>query len=138
VYNLARLATPPVQQWLGPLHVTSYRPDWWSRVGQRLTEFMAGRRSYRLVALKDERMVAMMTVVASSRHGDHRLQLLVHPEHESQVAAALISRALHTLGAMPPRAIGTTVLTNSRALDALRWYGFEVRRTLLTMHKDLG
>ena len=136
-YDLARLATPPVLNWLTPVPAASHRMGWWTRIGQGLAGLATGQRPYRLAALKDERMVALLTVTASFRGGDHRLQWLAHPDHGGRVEAALISRALDILGAMPPRTVWATVQSDTAALAVLHEYGFKVQRTLLTMRQDL-
>jgi hypothetical protein len=70
--------------------------------------------------------------------GGHRLQLLVHPEHVGRVEAALVGGALYMLQEAQSRAVWATVnRANAAGLDVLRSYGFEEKRTLLTMSKDL-
>ncbi len=137
VYELARLVTPSPQSWIRPLRASSYQPGWWARLGQQVADLAQGRRVYRLVALKEEHLVAMMTVTASLRGGTHLLELLVHPEHRSQLEYTLVSRALYMLSAVPSRPVRVTVLAeHTDALTALYDSGFEEQRTLLTLRKD--
>jgi GNAT superfamily N-acetyltransferase len=139
VYDLARHVIPAEPRWIRPPQAKDYRPDWPVRLGQWLSNLMAGRRVYRLLALQEERLVAMMTVTAASRRGHHRLELLVHPNHAGQVEAALISRALHMLAAIPPRPVQTTVYRRHKAtLKVLAGYGFKEQRTLLTLRQDFA
>lgn len=136
-YEIARSATPLVQQWISPVRAGKYRLDWWARLAQRLRGLLTGRRVYRLVALCAARMVAMLTLTAAFRQGEHHLELLVHPEHAGQIEAALVSRALHMLAAVPSRPVRATVeKAHTATLNALRDYGFEEQRTLLTLRKD--
>jgi ribosomal protein S18 acetylase RimI-like enzyme len=136
-YDVAMLATPPELQWIRPVNAGEYRTDWWGRLGRLLGGLLAGRRTYRLTALKDRRLAATMAVTASFRDGEHQLALLVHPDHAGLVEDALISRALHMLTAIPPRPIRITADKNSAALlEALDRYGFEKQRTLLTLYKN--
>jgi len=136
-YELAQLATPSVQQWLRPLKVGDYQPGWWSRLAQRLVDLMAGRRVYRLSTFRDDRLVAMMAVTVAFRQGEHRLNVLVHPDHTGQVEVCLVSRALHMLAAIPSRPVRVTVSKEHTAmLKVLRDYGFQEQRTLLTLWKD--
>lgn len=136
-HQLAQLVTPSIQQWLRPVKADDHRPGWMARQGERIRDLVAGRRAYRLAVLKEGRLVATMKVTAALRGGEHRLSLLVHPEHAGQVERALISRALYMLAAIPPRSAVATVLTDhDAALRVLREYGFEERRTLLTMCKN--
>jgi ribosomal protein S18 acetylase RimI-like enzyme len=136
-YQLAQMATPSAQQWLRPLKMDDYQPGWGSRLVQRLVDLMAGRRVYRLNTFWDDRLVATMAMTAAFRQGEHRLNILVHPEHTGQVEAGLISRALHMLAAIPPRPVRVTVSKeHTAALKVLRDYGFQEQRTLLTLWKD--
>jgi ribosomal protein S18 acetylase RimI-like enzyme len=136
-YELAKLVTAPELQWLRPIQVGEYRPAWWDYLGQRLADLLAGRRTYRLSILKDERLVASMSATASFRRGEHRLALLVHPNHRGQVEAALVSRALHILSAMPSRPVRITVDQDHATLpQVLSEYGFQRQRTLLTLWKN--
>jgi ribosomal protein S18 acetylase RimI-like enzyme len=139
VFDLAGLVTPAAQQWLRPVRASKYRPSWSMRLGQWFADLIAGRKVYRLVALKGDRLVAIVTVAASYRRGPHHLDLMVHPDHIGQVEAVLVSRALYMLSAIPPRAVRTTVQKGDLgALKVLLDYGFEKQRTLLTCVKDLG
>jgi ribosomal protein S18 acetylase RimI-like enzyme len=138
VYELARRVTPPVQQWIRPLRAGDYRPDWLVRLGRWITDLVAGQRTWRLAALQEERLVALMAVTAAFRRGEHQLMLLVHPDHVDRVAAALVSRALHMLSGIPPRSVRITIDPDQSAISqVLRDYGFKEQRTLLTMRKDL-
>jgi hypothetical protein len=137
VYQLARHAIPAVQQWIRPVRTEEYRLDWLLRLGQWISGIITGRRTYRLTALKDDRLVAMMAVTATTQSGAHRLALLVHPGHLGQVEAALVSRALYMLAAAPSRPVRITAnMGDEAALKVLRDYGFKEQRTLLTLRKD--
>jgi ribosomal protein S18 acetylase RimI-like enzyme len=137
VHELARHVIPTTQQWIRPLRPEEYRPDSMIRLGQWISARFSGRRVYRLIALKDDRLVALMRVSAAFRRGDHRLSLLVHPNHAGRVEATLISRALHMLAAIPPKPVRITVEKDDEAaLKVLREYGFWEERTLLTLRKD--
>lgn len=138
VYELARRVTPPVQQWIRPLRAGDYCPDWLSRMGWWISDLVAGRRTWRLVALQEERLVAIMEVKVALRRGEHQLTLLVHPDHVHRVAATLVSRALYMLSGSPSRPVRITIDPDQSAiLQVLRDYGFKEQRTLLTMRKDL-
>jgi GNAT superfamily N-acetyltransferase len=138
-YELARSVIPQALQWMRPLRPEEYRWDWLIRAVHWLSALFAGRRVYRLVALKGERLVALMTVTAMFRRGEHQLALLVHPNHSGQVEAALISRALHMLAALHFRPVTITVNKDDEAcLRVLKDYGFRQVRTLLTMEQEPG
>jgi ribosomal protein S18 acetylase RimI-like enzyme len=137
VYELARHAIPAAQQWIRPVRAQEYKPDWLIRLGQWISDLVAGRHSYRLTARKDNQLVAAMTVTTAGRRGEHSLALLVDPAHQGKVEAALISRALHILASAPSKPVGITAnVGNEATLRVLRDYGFKEQRTLLTMRKD--
>jgi ribosomal protein S18 acetylase RimI-like enzyme len=137
VYALAQQVTPKVRQWMRPVKGSEYHLSWWTRLGQTIANLLAGRRVYRLVALREEQRVAVMTVTAAFRRGSHRLSLLVHPGHAGQVESALVSRALHMLAALPAGPVEATVdMDHAAALKVLRDYGFQEGRTLLTLSKE--
>jgi hypothetical protein len=139
VFDLAGLVTPAVQQWLRPVRASKYRLSWSVRLGHWFADLIAGRKAYRLVVLQGGRLVATVTVTAAYRRGDHRLDMMVHPDHAGQVEAVLVSRALYLLAAIPPKAVRATVQKgDTGALKVLQDYGFEERRTLLTCVKDFG
>ncbi|MGD9048112.1 MAG: GNAT family N-acetyltransferase [Anaerolineae bacterium] len=136
-YDLARLGTSPSQQWIRPLRREEYHPDWLARFGRWISELLAGQRTWRLAALHEERLVAVVEVTAAFRQGEHRLTLLVHPEHAGRLEAAMVSRALHWLSDLPSRSVRIPINADQKAiLQVLRDYGFEEQRTLLTMRKE--
>jgi len=136
-YDLARLVIPTPLQWFRPLRAGEYRPGWWARLFEALADLMAGQRVYRLSVLKEDRLVAMMTLAVAFRQGEHQLALLVHPDHTGQVEAALVSRALHLLAALPPRPVRAVVdKEHTATIRVLREYGFREQRTLLTLRRD--
>jgi ribosomal protein S18 acetylase RimI-like enzyme len=138
IYDLVQLLTPPVLQWLKPLQAREYRPDWWLRSARWLADLLAGRHTYRLSVFHQNQLVGVMTVTATFKQGEHHLGMLIHRDHRGRVERALVSRALHMLGAMPPRSVVTTVYKgHTAALEALNDYGFQEQRTLLTLNKDV-
>jgi ribosomal-protein-alanine N-acetyltransferase len=138
-YELARHVVPQALQWIRPLRAEDYRLDWLIRAVHWISDLVAGRRVYRLVALKEDRLVALLTVTAVFRRGEHQLALLVHPNHTGQVEAALVSRALHMLAAIPSQPVKTTVdKDHEAARRVLTDYGFREVRTLLTMVQEPG
>jgi len=137
-YELACLVIPTAQQWLKPVRVGEYEPDWVTRLGGRLADLLAGRRSYRLMAFRGAEPAALMTVEASLRQRAHRLKLLIHPKHRGQLEPMLVSRALAMLAELPGRAVQATVITDhTAAIQVLGQYGFREERTLLTMSYGL-
>ena len=136
-YELARLVTPQPQQWLRPLKAKAYEAYLWARIENWFADLFSAQRTFRLVALKQKRLVAILTVTASFRQGEHTLSLFVHPDHSGQVEPALVSRALHMLAAAPPKPVRATVITEHESiLRTLTDYGFREQGTLLTLSRD--
>jgi ribosomal protein S18 acetylase RimI-like enzyme len=138
-YELARRAVPSPLQWIRPLRRDAYWPDIGTRLISRLGDLLAGRQTYRLVAEHAGNLVGLATVTAALRPPTHHLELLVDPAHAGQVDQALVSRGLYLLAAGPPKLVETTLSADQdAALRVLHAHGFQERRTLLTLSKDLS
>jgi GNAT superfamily N-acetyltransferase len=138
-YQLAQEVIPEVLQWLKPLKADDYRPGWWLRLAQGLSDLMAGRRVYRLVALREERLVGLVTIAAAFRRGEHQLAILADPDQIERIVPPLVSRALHMLDGIPPRPVRITLDDGQvAALQVLQGYGFREQRTLLTWKKEFS
>lgn len=137
--ELARRATAAELQWLKPLRAERYQPSGWTRLGEKLAGWTAGRPHRRLTALAKGQPVATVTIAAAFWQGEHALELLVDPDHAGRVEGVLVSRALQMLAAAPPRPVRITVDKDDLdALGLLYGYGFQKGRTLLTLRKDLA
>lgn len=133
-YDLACRAIPTVQQWLRPVRVGEYEPDWLTHLEWRLADLATGRRRYRLMAFKGEEPAALVSIGASLQRQAHSLKLLIHPKHRGRLEPMLVSRALGMLAGLPGRGVEATVITDhAAAIQTLGSYGFREKRTLLTM-----
>ena len=133
-YDLASQAIPTVLQWLRPVRVGEYEADWLTRLGWRLTDPLAGRQRYRLMAFKGDEPAALVSLEASLRQQAHSLKLLIHPKHRGQLERMLISQALSMLAGLPGQGVQATAITDhTAAIQVLGEYGFREQRTLLTM-----
>jgi ribosomal protein S18 acetylase RimI-like enzyme len=138
VYHLARRATPQAVQWVRPVRRDVYWPDWGQHAARWLGDLFAGRRVYRLVALREGQPVALATITAAFRAPEHQLEILMDPAHAGRIEEGLISRALHLLAALPPTPVhATTYTSHEAALKVLQGYGFREQRALLTLVKGL-
>ena len=136
-YQLAQKVIPETQQWFRPIRKDRYWPDWGSRLIDWLGSRLAGRRVERLVILRGVEQAGVMRIAMSHRGQGHQLDLLVHPDHAGQVAAAMISRGLRLLASLPPQPTQITVYEQETQLrEVLRTYGFREVRTLLTLQKE--
>jgi hypothetical protein len=138
-WELAQRATSEALQWLKPLRGDRFQPNWWQRAATRIGDLAAGRRTGLMLALQNHRIAAMLTTTASLRGGHHGLSLIVDPDHADLVEAALLSRALCALAAVPNRMAQISIdKSQGAAIAVLRSYGFEESRTLLTLCKRRG
>lgn len=136
-YELVRLATPAVLQWMEPVQAEKYRMGPWLLLAETLGDRFARRRTHRLVACQDEHLAALLIVKAASREPAHQLKLFVPQAHRGQVEGALIGQALHSLRGLPPRPVWAVVdKDHDAARVILRGLGFKERRTLLLMTQN--
>jgi hypothetical protein len=91
------------------------------------------------VAQPGGELAALLVYTAALRpdaEGQHRLGLLVHPNHRGRAEAALLSRGLADLAAIPGPATPATArlyLDHAEAITTLEAAGFRRGRTLLTL-----
>jgi ribosomal protein S18 acetylase RimI-like enzyme len=137
-YELALAATSQEAQWLRPVrddHFTIGLDQWLSKW---LHNLIKGRREHRLAVEEGGRFIATLTVQASRRRGEHRLKLMVHPDHRGQLEEMLVTKALSILGDYPQREVAVTHPAEHReAIEALKLHGFIEKRTLAHMRLAL-
>jgi ribosomal protein S18 acetylase RimI-like enzyme len=137
-YELAQRETPEALQWLVPLHQGEFRPGVLSVAEQWLSDLLAGRRVYRLLALQGERLAALLTLRADRRGPVHSLSLISDAEDRGKIEAALVSQALRLLAGWPPAPVLATVNQDHKGtIEVLQGLGFKDQRTLLVMRKNL-
>jgi len=136
--ELARIVTPEPLQWMVPVRPLDYQPDALTAAQQWLSDTLSGRRTQRLAAFRGERLAGLLWIQGERRGPAHRLSLMARPEDRGQVEAALLSRGLRMLAGRAPLPVWATVFQDhAEAIEPLRGFGFEERRTLLVMKRAL-
>ncbi len=137
-YALALDATSKEAQWLMPVRAGHFMVGLDQRLSRRLSNLMAGRKEYRLAVEEGDRFIATLTVLASRWRGEHKLKLMVHPDHRGQLEEMLIAEALGILGSYPERGVVVNHPAEHReAIEALQRRGFTEERTLAQMRLAL-
>jgi ribosomal protein S18 acetylase RimI-like enzyme len=139
VYELARRVRPLEQQWIAPVRASQYPRDGWARLGEQIRDWLAGRRTHRLVAEWNGRLVGALSATTVTRRGTHRLRFWIHPDHTITLSSPLVNQALDLLLAAPSMPASVTVgKAQLPLLHALHKAGFQEQRTLLTLRKDFA
>jgi GNAT superfamily N-acetyltransferase len=139
VQGLARLALPSDLRWLEPVRDDDLRLSLDRRLAEWWTMLTTGRKICRLVAHRDERIVAAMVVKIAGQRGNHSLLLHVHPSHRGEVEEMLVTEALSRLWPYRDRAvIASLPVGYAEILDVLKRYGFVERKTLTLMQRSLN
>jgi ribosomal protein S18 acetylase RimI-like enzyme len=138
VRELARAGIPVRFRWLEPVHIADFLlsldrrlADWWDCL-------TSGRKTWRLVAQRGERIVAAMAVKTAGRRGNHSLILHIHPDCRGKIEEVMVTEALCRLG--PHRRRATVVrlpVSYPDIVTVLKRYGFVAQRTLTLMRRSL-
>jgi len=137
-FALASVAISKEAQWLRPVRAHDFMVGLDQRFSEWLSNLISGRRGHRLAVEEGGRFIATLTVQASRRQDEHRLELMVHPDHRGQLEEVLITKALSLLEGYPER--GVTVshsAEHQEAIEALKLRGFVEKRTLAQMRLAL-
>ena len=139
VHGLAQVALPSDLRWLEPVRDDDFRLS----LGRRLAEWWitvtTGRKTCRLVAHRDEQIVAAMVVKIAGQRGNHSLLFQVHPAHRGEVEEMLVTEALSRLWPYRDRAVIASLPAGyAEILAVLKQYGFVERKTLTLMRRSLS
>lgn len=138
VRELARAVVPPNLRWLESVRVSDFYLSLDHRLGEWWSGLTTGRQTCRLVAKRDERVLAAMTVSVAGRRGNHSLTLHVHPDWRGKVEEMMVTEALARLWPHRDRATVITLLVGyAEVLDVLKQYGFAEQKTLALMRRSL-
>ena len=108
------------------------------QIGEWFSRIIGRRKVYRRCIQTTPRFDAAVELTAQRWRDKHRLQLWVRPDRYGQYEDALIRWAMTTLGDYPALPIELTLPTDHEAaLDAAKRHGFQVKRTLLTMRREI-
>jgi ribosomal protein S18 acetylase RimI-like enzyme len=135
---LARLVRPEGLEWAQPLSAEVFKPG----LRKTIQQFFSGRTDEHWVvndpngAIAAVPLVGSLVVSGGVADGD-RLTLLVHPRYRGQLERPLLVRALRRLGNRPWQVKLEYDSDDQAAADALSELGFQARRVLRWMRKDI-
>ena len=134
ILPLALAATPKAVQELVPIRDRDYAVPWWRRVATSFGHTLSGETERVFGAQHHGELVGVAEIVVRRWGSLHRLSMLTHPSHASQVAATLVGRSLAGLRDYLPRPVVAEIRSGRQAeADALRAYGFADLETLETL-----
>ena len=137
-YELA-LAATPAQAWrIKPAREEDFRVGIEERISKALGGLLTGRREHRLAVEKAGRFIATLTVRATRWLGEHRLEMMVHPDYCGRLEEMLVAKALAILAGYPRRAVLVShPAEHGEAIEALKRHGFVEEGTLVYMWLEL-
>jgi GNAT superfamily N-acetyltransferase len=133
--ELDRASFNPDLNWPAPPPADYYKSGWWQRLGDLLN----GRRQETLVVQAGQQSLAGLADVVSDWGRPHHMRLCIAPDWQGKLDGVLLHAAVQRLR----RFHGGEVLLNhpvsEPATEALfKAAGFQVRRSLTVMRKNLG
>ena len=139
VRELAQLTVPSNLRWLEVMDIADFQMTLDRRLAEWWTGLTTGRKTWRVVAKRGERVIAAMSVKAAGHRGNHSLVLHVHPSHRGELEEVLVTEALSRLWLRRDRSIYVTLPVGyGEVLDVLKKHGFVEHHTLTLMRRPLG
>jgi len=137
-YDLAIATTPAMARWVQGVELAEFRRSAFQRFREWMNALLTGGRISQLCAEQDEDLAGAILVHSREWGGDTQLRLRVHPEHRGAIEQMLVSHALAPLRIRSGRRATTEHSTeHSEGIAALKHYGFQEKRTLVTMRRRL-
>ena len=138
LYDLASRQLNEHAQWWRPVRRSEFQMTVERQIGEWFSRIIGRRKVYRRCIQTTPRFDAAVVLTAQRWEGRHKLQLWTRPDHYGRYEEALIRWAMATLGEYPPLPVELTLSTDHQAaLDAAKRHGFQVKRTLLTMRREI-
>jgi ribosomal protein S18 acetylase RimI-like enzyme len=138
LYDLASRQLNENAQWWRSVRRSEFQITMEQQIGEWFSRIIGRRKVYRRCIQTTRRFDAAVVLTAQRWEGRHKLQFWVRPDHYGQYEDALIRWALATLGEYPSLPIELTLSTDHEAaMDAAKRHGFQVKRTLLTMRREI-
>ena len=138
VRNMARAIIPSQARWLEPIRVSDFHPTLERRLSEWWAGLTKGFKVHRLVARRDEQIIAALAVKIATRRGAHSLLIRVRPDCRGQVEEMLVTEALRRLEAHPnKRTLINLPVNYAEIMDVLQRYGFKEQKTLALMRRSL-
>jgi GNAT superfamily N-acetyltransferase len=139
VRELARESIPPDLHWLESARAAAFRPSLERRLAEWWASLTTGSQVHRLIAQRNDRVVAAMAVRVGGHRGNHSLTLHVAPDQRGQIEEMLITEALSRLGLHRDQTTFITLPVGyDEILSVLKQYGFWEQRRLVLMRRSLG
>ncbi len=138
VRELARVVIPADFRWLEPRRIADFRSGLERRLSDWWADLTAGRKTWRVVAQRGERIVAALAVKIAGRRGAHSLSLHVHPDCRGRIEEMLVTEAL--CGLWPHRDRATVIalpISYAEIVTVLKQYGFSEQKRLTLMQRSL-
>ncbi len=138
LYDLASRQLNENAQWWRSVRRSEFQITIEQQIGEWFSRVIGRRKVYRRCIQTTPRFDAAVVLTAQRWDGKHKLQLWVHPNQYGQHEDALIRWALTTLQEHPALPVELTLSTDHEAaMDAAKRHGFQVKRTLLTMRREI-
>lgn len=138
LYDLASRQLNENAQWWRSVRRSEFQITIEQQIGEWFSRTIGRREIYRRCIQTTPRFDAAVELTAQRWSDNHKLQLWVRPDHYGQYEDALIRWAMATLQKYPALPVELTLSTDHEAaMDAAKRYGFQVKRTLLTMRREI-
>jgi len=138
LYDLASRQLNENAQWWRSVRRSEFQITIEQQIGEWFSRTIGRRKVYRRCIQTTPRFDAAVVLTAQRWEGRHKLQLWTRPDQYGQHEDALIRWALATLGDYPALPVELALPTDHEAaLDAAKRHGFQVKRTLLTMRREI-
>ena len=138
-YDLATASLPALATWWQPPRLQRFQLAADQQISEWLSCAVGWGRVWRLGLRVGDRLAAAVAVSATRWQPPHRLEMWVHPDHRGAWEATLVSQSLDLLATYPAQEVAIQVDMEYAALiAALGAAGFQNRRTLITMRRQMG
>jgi len=139
LYDLASRQLNIQAQWWRAVRRADFQVTLEQQVGEWFSRTIGRRKVYRRCIRTARRFDAAVVLTAQRWGGKHRLQLWVRPEDYGKYEEGFFDWAMTTLDAYPHWSVELMLSTeHEAAIDAAKRHGFQTKRTLLTMRRDMG
>ena len=132
--ELMKCMVPEEQRPLVEVVPADYRPSW----ERRFDHWLRGEDEVWWLTQRGASISGAIRAVRKRGRIPHRLELLIRPGREGEVASDLVRQGLSALGGPPGKAVDTSVPNATQLLvAALEGQGFRELRVLIQMKRDL-
>jgi len=138
VRDLVIASTPAMDRWVRGFNLSDFRHTAIGRLRDLVSDAFSGTQKTRLCALYEGQIAGYVRVQSRGWGGDALVRLHVHPDHRGKIESALIRQGTAKLKIRANQEASVEHFTDHAAgIQALKDIGFEERRTLITMRRQL-